>query len=174
MTPINFLHTHIIFCKNLQLIVRWWLRGTLRSWGSCILGVHISIRVWRKVLPLLTSWLAHGIMVSAPSSTGMMRFCLLLVPWSSYLQPIRYGGHLHIRHHDLDVMYQCYCHGHHFGLIEMLPEGSSHSTGTSFSHVEGNDGDIVIFLCLRLLLSSHLFLCWCLVPHRLSLISVLL
>jgi len=51
----NLLHTHIVFCRNLQLIIRWWLRVTLRPWESCTLGVQISIGFWREDLSLLTS-----------------------------------------------------------------------------------------------------------------------
>ena len=32
------------------------------------------------------------------------------------------------------MTYQCCCHNHHFGPIEMLRERSPHSTGLSFSH----------------------------------------
>jgi len=36
-------------------------RVTMRSWESCMLGVHVFIGFWRGVLPLLTSWTSHGI-----------------------------------------------------------------------------------------------------------------
>ena len=161
MIPTNLLHSHIVFCGNLQLIVRWWFRVTLRLWGSCTLGVQISIRVWREVFPLLTSWIAHEILVSALSSVGMMCLALLYMPWSSCQLPqsIRHGDQ-----YGLDVMYQCCCHDHHLGLIEMLHKGSSHSTGSSFAPPPvGNDGDItpvlVIFLCLSIFECSCFHYC---------------
>ena len=40
--------------------------------GSCTLGVKISIGLWRGLLPLLTSRIAHEILISAPSSARMM------------------------------------------------------------------------------------------------------
>ena len=143
------LHTHIVFCKNLQLTIRWWLRVTLRSWGSCTLVVKISIRLWRGLLSLLTSWIACGILVSSPSSAGMMRLALLSVLWSScYLpQPIRHGDQL-LRHHGLYMMYPWCCHNYHLGLTETLCEDPP-STGSSFSHPEGNDENITpVVSCL--------------------------
>ena len=48
MTPTKLLHTYIVFCKKLQLIIRW-LRATLRPWGSCIPDVQILIGFWREI-----------------------------------------------------------------------------------------------------------------------------
>jgi len=70
MILINLLYIHILFCKNLQLIIRWWLRVTLRPRGSCTSGIQISIGFWRGVLPLLTSWTFYGILILVLSLAG--------------------------------------------------------------------------------------------------------
>ena len=144
MIPINLLHTHIVFCRNLQLIIRWWLRVAVRLWGSCTLGKKTSIGLRRELLPLLASWIAHGILVLAPSSAGMMHLGLLSMSWSSchLSQPTRHGDQLHLHHHGINMAYQWCCYDHHLGPIEMLREESPHSTGSSFSHPEGIDEDI--------------------------------
>ena len=108
------------------------------------------------MLPLLTSCIPHRIQISALSSAEKMHLGLLSVPGSSchLAQPTRHSDQLRRRHHGLDVMYQCCCHDHHLGPIEMLREESPHATGSSFSHPRGNDEDITpVFLCLSLFLS---------------------
>ena len=60
-TLTNLLHIYIVFCKNLQLIIRQWLWVTLRPWETCTLGAHILIRFWREELSLLTHWIPHRI-----------------------------------------------------------------------------------------------------------------
>ena len=143
----------LVFCRNLQLIIGWWLRVTLRPRESYTLGVKISKWLWRGLRTLLTSWIARGILVSAPSSARMMRLALLSVPWSCYYlpQPICQGDQLLLRHHGLDMMFPCCYHDHHLGQIEMLREESPHSTGSSFSHPEGIDEDITQFFILSCL-----------------------
>ena len=187
MTPKNLLHIYIVFCRNLQMIIRWWLRVTLRLWGSCTLDVQISIGFWREVLPLLTSWIARGILVSAPFSARMMHLALLPVPWSCcYLPlPICHGNQLLLRHHGLDMMFPCCYHDHHLGPIEMRREESPHSTGSSSSHPEGIDEDITqffIFSCLSLfgrfstlfqLYLSRCFSCICVPLWAFSITSVI-
>ena len=63
MISINFLHIHIVCCKNLHSTVKWFWRVTLRSRESYTLGVHFSLGFQRGVLPLPTSWTSHGILV---------------------------------------------------------------------------------------------------------------
>ena len=36
-------------------------------------------RVLKRILPLLASWIAHGILILAPSSVGMMRLGLISI-----------------------------------------------------------------------------------------------
>ena len=64
----NLLHIHIVSCRNLQLMMRWWLWFTLRCslqklWGSCTLDVQILIEFWGGLLPLPVNWISHGILV---------------------------------------------------------------------------------------------------------------
>ena len=152
----NLLRTHIVLCRNLRLIKRWWLWVALRLWGSCTLGLKISIGLWRGLFPLLASWIAHGILVLVPSSVGMMRLGLLFMSWLScrLSQPIRHGDQFHLRHHGINTAYQWCCHDHHLGPIDMLREESPHSTGSGFSHpgalMRTSRQLSVTFLCLSL------------------------
>ena len=75
-----------MYCRNLQLTVKWLWRVNLRSRESCTLGIQVPIGFWRGVLSLPTSWTSYGILVLISFSAGMSHFCMLPVhvPCSSF------------------------------------------------------------------------------------------
>ena len=122
MKTINFLHIHIVCFRNLQLSIRWLLRITVRMWGSHALDVQVPLEFWRGLFSWVTSWISHGILVLVQFSAEMICLDMLHVFYSSYLwlQRICHEGQSHLRHHDLDMMHQYYCHDHHLGLTEVM------------------------------------------------------
>jgi len=86
---------HIVFCKNLQLKMWWWLRFTLRDfllelWVSCSLNVYVCLEFWGGLLLLLMSWTSHRTLESVRSVEWIWLF-RLHVPFQIYhlLQLIR-------------------------------------------------------------------------------------
>ena len=94
MITTNFMHVHKVYCRSLQLRLRWWLQVTLKLWGSCTFDVHVPLNFWRRLLSSLMSWTFHGILVSIQLSARMIHLWLQHVPYWSYchLQPTRHGG----------------------------------------------------------------------------------
>ena len=72
-------------------------------------------------------------------------FCLLPVIGSIYHPShlICHGNQFHLHHPGSVMTHQCCRHGRHLGPIEMLHEGSPHSTWSSFSHPGEIDEDII-------------------------------
>ena len=138
------MHTYLIFCRNLQLIIRWRLRVTLRPWESSTLGLQISIGFWKRsasvayesnnpwVLSISYVFSRGDAPLSAISALIEMPSFTADLTWRPAPPPPPWSRH------DILVLLS----RHHLGTIENVREGSAHLTGSSFTYIGGNDEDI--------------------------------
>ena len=160
MVTINLLHIHIVSCKNLQLMMRWWLWFTLRDflqelWGSYTLDIHVPIEFWEWLLPLAMSRYTKRFRYQCGFQWVGLDSFLCMCIFRSTLITVDLWGQFYLHHHGSDLMHKCQITTTTMALLRCFVGGDysvqpGHAltfviatfTGDECFQTEENDGDI--------------------------------